>query len=96
MSATLIRLIDAAGKPAIYGEREFVDGGGLVYYGFDVDEAFRSCARLVDRVLRGADPATTPFEQPTRFALVINLKAARALGLKFPPAVMARADQVIQ
>lgn len=92
----LVRLIHEAGKPAIYGEKDFVAVGGLVYYGFDIDEAFRLCARVVDRVLKGADPATTPFEQPTRIALVVNLKTAGALGLKFPSSVLARADQVIQ
>jgi len=94
--APLVRLILAAGKPAIYGEKEFVAAGGLVFYGFDIDEAFRLCARVVDRVLKGADPATTPFEQPTRIALVVNLKTARALGIKFPFSVIARADEVIQ
>ena len=94
--APLVRLIQAAGKPAIYGEKDFVAAGGLVFYGFDIDEAFRRCAGVVDRVLKGADPATTPFEQPTRIALVVNVKAARALGLKFPHTVIARADEVIQ
>jgi putative ABC transport system substrate-binding protein len=96
MSALLVRLIQVAGKPAIYGEKDFVAAGGLVFYGFDIDEAFRRCAGVVDRVLKGADPATTPFEQPTRIALVVNLNAARALGVKFPYAVIARADEVIQ
>ena len=94
--APLVRLILAAGKPAIYGEKEFVAAGGLVFYGFDIDEAFRLCAKVVDRVLKGADPATTPFEQPTRIALIVNLKTAQALGIKFPFSVIARADQVIQ
>ena len=94
--APLVRLIHAAGKPAIYGDKDFMTARGLVFYGFDIDEAFRLCARVVDRVLKGADPATTPFEQPTRFALIVNLRTASALGLKFPPAVIARADQVIQ
>jgi putative ABC transport system substrate-binding protein len=92
----LVRLIHSAGKPAIYGEKEFVAAGGLVFYGFDIDEAFRLCARVVDRVLKGADPATTPFEQPTRIALIVNLKTARVLGLKIPYSVILRADQVIQ
>ena len=96
LSAPLVRLINAAGEPAIYGDRDFVAAGGLVFYGFDIDEAFRLCARVVDRVLKGANPATTPFEQPTRIALVLNLKSARTLGLKFPPSVIARADEVIQ
>ena len=96
LSAPLLRLIKAAGKPAVYGDRDFVAAGGLVFCGFDIDEAFRLCARVVDRVLKGANPATTPFEQPTRIALVLNLKSARALGLKFPPSVIARADELIQ
>jgi putative ABC transport system substrate-binding protein len=96
LSATLVRLINAAGKPAIYGDRDFVAVGGLVFYGFDIDDSFRLCANVVDRVLKGASPATMPFEQPARIALVLNLKSARALGLKFPPSVIARADEVIQ
>ena len=96
LSATLVRLINAAGKPAIYGDRDFVAVGGLVFYGFDIDDSFRLCASVVDRVLKGANPATMPFQQPVRFALVLNLKSARALGLKFPPSIIARADEVIQ
>ena len=96
LSATLVRLINAARKPTIYGDRDFVAAGGLVFYGFDIDDAFRLCAIVVDRVLKGANPATTPFEQPTRIALVLNITTARALGLKFPPSVIARADEVIQ
>ncbi len=96
LSATLVRLINAARKPTIYGDRDFVAAGGLVFYGFDIDDAFRLCAIVVDRVLKGANPATTPFEQPTRVALVLNITTARALGLKFPPSVIARADEVIQ
>ena len=96
MSATVIRLINAAAKPAIYGDRDFIAAGGLVFYGFDIDEAFRLCATVVDRVLKGASPATTPFEQPSRIALVLNFKTARALGVKFPPSLIARADEVIQ
>ena len=96
LSATLVRLINAAGKPAIYGDRDFVAVGGLVFYGFDIDDSFRLCASVVDRVLKGANPATMPFEQPVRITLVLNLKSARALGLKFPPSVIARADEVIQ
>jgi len=74
----------------------FVAIGDLVFYGFDIDDSFRLCASVVDRVLKGANPATTPFEQPAHIALVLNLKSARALGLKFPPSVIARADEVIQ
>jgi putative ABC transport system substrate-binding protein len=96
MSATLVPLINAARKPAIYGDRDFVAAGGLVFYGFDIDDAFRLCASVVDRVLKGANPATTPFEQPTRIALVLNLKSAHTLGLYFPPSVISRADELIQ
>ncbi len=96
LSAAMVRLIDIAGKPAIYSERDFVDSGGLALYGVDIDDAFRRAASLVDRVLKGADPATTPFEQPTRITLIVNLKAAKALGLTLPPTVIARADEVIE
>ena len=96
MSATLVRLISAARKPAVYAEVEYVAVGGLAVYGVDYEDLFRRAASLVDRVLKGASPATTPFEQPTRIALVLNLKSARMLGLTFPPSVIARADQVIQ
>ena len=96
LSTALVRLINAAGKPAIYGDRDFVAVGGLVFYGFDIDDSFRLCANVVDRLLKGANPATMPFEQPARIALVLNLKSARALGLKFPPSVIARADELVQ
>ena len=95
-SAILIRLIDAAVKPAIYGDRDFVAAGGLIFYSIDIDDAFRRAASLVDRVLKGADPATTPFEQPTRITLSVNLKTAKALDLTLPPAIIARADEVIE
>ncbi len=65
MSATVVRLINAAGKPAVYAERDFIAAGGLVMYGHDIDDAFRRGASIVDRVLKGASPANTPFEQPT-------------------------------
>jgi len=96
MSATVVRLINAAGKPAVYAERDFVAVGGLVMYGHDIDDAFRRAASVVDRVLKGASPADTPFEQPTRVALVVNLKTARELGLTIPQPLLLRADEVIQ
>jgi len=95
-SATVVRLVNAAGKPAVYAERDFIAAGGLVMYGHDIDDAFRRSASIVDRVLKGASPADTPFEQPTRVALVVNLKTAKALGLTIPQAVLLRADEVIQ
>jgi len=96
LSATVVRLINAAGKPAVYAERDFIAAGGLVMYGHDIDDAFRRSASIVDRVLKGASPADTPFEQPTRVALVVNLKTAKALGLTIPQAVLLRADELIQ
>ena len=95
MSATVVRLINAAGRPAVYAERDFIAAGGLVMYGHDIDDAFRRSASVVDRVLKGANPADTPFEQPTRIALVINLKTAKALRLTIPQSVLVRADEVI-
>ena len=96
MSAILVRLIQRRRQAGDLRRQGLRGAGGLVFYGFDIDDAFRVCASVVDRVLKGANPATTPFEQPTRIALVLNVKSARTLGLKFPPSVMARADEVIQ
>ena len=96
LSATVVRLINAAGKPAIYAERDFIAAGGLAMYGHDIDDAFRRSASIVDRVLKGARPADIPFEQPTRVALVVNLKTAKALGLTIPQSLLLRADEVIQ
>jgi ABC-type uncharacterized transport system substrate-binding protein len=95
-SATVVRLINVAGKPAIYAERDFIAAGGLAMYGHDIDDAFRRSASLVDRVLKGANPADMPFEQPTRIALVVNIKSAKALGITIPQSVLTRADEVIQ
>jgi putative ABC transport system substrate-binding protein len=82
--------------PAIYTSADFVRNGGLIYYGFDFDEEFRQAAPYVDRILRGARPGDLPVMQPTKFALIINLKVAKALGLQVPPALLARADEVIE
>jgi putative tryptophan/tyrosine transport system substrate-binding protein len=82
--------------PAIYEFDSLVRDGGLMSYGPDQDESFSRVAALVDRILKGAQPADLPFEQPTRFRLVINLKTAQALGLPIPPILLFQADEVIR
>jgi putative ABC transport system substrate-binding protein len=82
--------------PSMYTSREFVDTGGLMYYGADLADSYRRVAYYVDKILKGAKPAELPVEQPTKFEFVINLKAAKQIGLTIPPNVLARADKVIR
>ena len=82
--------------PAIYNERSFVAGGGLISYGPDFVDQFRRAAGYVDQILKGQNPADLPVQAPTKYELVVNLRTARDLGLAIPPVVLARADDVIE
>jgi putative tryptophan/tyrosine transport system substrate-binding protein len=93
------RIVELAGKhrlPAIYFQREFVDAGGLMSYGVDYTDLYRRAAQYVDKILKGAKPADLPVQQATKFEFVINLKAAKQIGLTLSPEFLARANQVIK
>ena len=93
------QLVDFAAKnrlPAMYAVPEFVDAGGLMSYAPSYGDLFRRAATYVDKILKGAKPADLPVEQPTKFEFIINLKAAKQIGLTIPPNVLARADRVIK
>jgi putative ABC transport system substrate-binding protein len=92
----IVAMIDKHRLPAIYPERSFATSGGLVYYGTDRIELYRSAASYVDRILRGEKAGDLPYQQPTKYELVINLKTAKALGLTIPPKLLFTADEVIE
>lgn len=93
------RIVELAEKhrvPAIYFQREFVDDGGLMSYGVDYDDLFRKAAHYVDKILKGANPADLSVQQATEFKFVVNLKAAKQIGLTVPNRVLERATEVIR
>jgi putative ABC transport system substrate-binding protein len=93
------QLADLAAKnrlPAIYPQADYMEAGGLMYYGANTADLFRRAATYVDKILRGAKPADLPVEQPKTFEFIINLKAAKQIGLTIPPNVLVRADRVIK
>jgi putative ABC transport system substrate-binding protein len=92
----IVRRIAASIRPAIYPEREYVTDGGLMSYGPNVSDVFRRLAEHSDRILKGAKPGDIPVEQVARVEYVVNLKTARSLSLAIPPAIIARADEVIE
>jgi len=92
----IVSLAERRQLPAIYASREYVEAGGLISYGVSYSDLYRRAARTVDKIFKGANPGDLPVEQPTKFELVINAKTAKAIGLKVPPIVLARTDEVIE
>jgi putative ABC transport system substrate-binding protein len=93
------RIVDLAARnrlPSVYASRNYVESGGLMCYGPNLADLYRRAAGYVDKILKGAKAADLPVEQPTKFELVINRKAATALGLTVPPVLFAQADEVIE
>jgi putative tryptophan/tyrosine transport system substrate-binding protein len=92
----IVRLAAQHRVPAVYAQREYVVGGGLISYAADFPAQFRNAAGYVNRILRGEKPADLPVQEPTKYELLVNLKTARTLGLTLPPTLLALADQVIE
>ena len=92
----IIALASRHRLPAIYPFRYFATSGGLMSYGIDVADVYRRAASYVDRILKGAKPSDLPVQLPTKFELVLNLKTAKAMGLKLSPEVLALVDEVIE
>ena len=92
----ILELVARYRAPAIYGSEAFARDGGLIYYGFDEEVPFRQAAIYADRILKGANPGDLPIQQPTKFPLIINLTAARTLGIEMPVGLLLRADEVIE
>ena len=97
--ANRARIVEFANRvrlPSMYGFHEFADAGGLMSYSYSLLEHFRAAAGYIDKILKGAKPADLPVQQPTRFELVLNQKTAKTMGVKFPAAILLRADRVIE
>ena len=92
----IVDLMNAAGVPALYPEREYAESGGLMAHGAYVQDNFRAAAGYVHRILKGENPADLPIQEPVKVELIINLKAAKALGMEIPVSLLGRADQVIE
>jgi putative ABC transport system substrate-binding protein len=92
----LVAFANHRGLPAVYGQREYVDAGGLMSYATSIYDVWRRAGPIVEKILKGSKASEIPIEQPTKFELVINLKTAKMLGLTAPPTLLARADQLIE
>ena len=92
----IVKLATQARLPAVYDEAAYAEAGGLMSYGASQREIYHRAAYFVDKILQGANPGDIPMEQPTKFELVVNMKTARALGIKFPNSIQVRVDKVIE